>query len=37
MWQHSQHACRSRSRVLGSNKTQGLLVYDLQGKELQLL
>jgi 3-phytase len=27
----------SRSRVLGTNKKQGLLVYDLQGKQLQLL
>ena len=27
----------SASRVLGTNKKQGLLVYDLQGKQLQLL
>ncbi|MEH6459463.1 phytase [Chitinimonas sp. JJ19] len=28
---------RADSRVLGTNKKQGLLVYDLQGKEKQLL
>jgi 3-phytase len=27
----------ARSRVLGTNKKQGLLVYDLQGKQTQLL
>ncbi|WP_229223452.1 phytase [Duganella sp. sic0402] len=27
----------SGARILGTNKKQGLLVYDLQGKELQLL
>ncbi|MCC2970746.1 phytase [Massilia sp. IC2-476] len=27
----------SRSRILGTNKKQGLLVYDLQGRQVQLL
>lgn len=27
----------ARSRILGTNKKQGLLVYDLQGRQLQLL
>ncbi|MEL4178745.1 phytase [Roseateles sp. PN1] len=35
IWVHPAEA--SRSRVLGTNKKQGLLVYDLQGRELQLL
>lgn len=35
IWVHPSDA--SRSRVLGTNKKQGLLVYDMQGKELQLL
>lgn len=35
IWVHPQDG--SRSRVLGTNKKQGLLVYDLQGRELQLL
>ena len=35
IWLHPTD--RSASRVLGTNKKQGLLVYDLQGKQLQLL
>ncbi|MEJ6004927.1 phytase [Paucibacter sp. AS339] len=35
IWVHPQDG--SRSRVLGTNKKQGLLVYDLQGREQQLL
>ena len=35
IWIHSTDA--SRSRVLGTNKKQGLLVYDLTGKQQQLL
>ncbi|MFY7867286.1 phytase [Roseateles sp.] len=35
IWVHPQDG--SLSRVLGTNKKQGLLVYDLQGRELQLL
>lgn len=35
IWQHPQDA--GRSRVLGTNKKQGLLVYDLQGRQRQLL
>lgn len=35
IWRHP--ADPSKSRVLGTNKKQGLLVYDLQGKQLQLL
>jgi 3-phytase len=30
-------ADKSNSRVLGTNKKQGLLVYDMKGKQLQLL
>ncbi len=35
IWIHPLDA--TRSRVLGTNKKQGLLVYDLQGKQQQLL
>lgn len=35
IWIHPTDA--SRSRVLGTNKKQGLLVYDLTGKQQQLL
>lgn len=35
IWIHPMDA--SRSRVLGTNKKQGLLVYDLAGKQQQLL
>lgn len=35
IWQHPSDA--KLSRVLGTNKKQGLLVYDLQGKQTQLL
>ncbi len=35
IWVHPRDA--TRSRVLGTNKQQGLLVYDLQGTELDLL
>jgi 3-phytase len=35
IWQHPQDA--GLSRVLGTNKKQGLLVYDLQGRQRQLL
>ncbi len=35
IWVHPLDA--SRSRVLGTNKKQGLLVYDLSGREQQLL
>ncbi|MES2257053.1 MAG: phytase [Pseudomonadota bacterium] len=35
IWVHP--ADPGASRVLGTNKKQGLLVYDLQGKQLQLL
>jgi len=35
IWLHPSDG--SASRVLGTNKKQGLLVYDLQGKQLQLL
>lgn len=35
IWVHPTDA--TRSRVLGTNKKQGLLVYDLDGKQLQLL
>jgi 3-phytase len=35
IWIHPTDA--SRSRVLGTNKKQGLLVYDLAGKQQQLL
>lgn len=35
IWIHP--ADSTRSRVLGTNKKQGLLVYDLNGKQLQLL
>lgn len=35
IWVHPQDA--RLSRVLGTNKKQGLLVYDMQGKQTQLL
>lgn len=35
IWRHP--ADPASARILGTNKKQGLLVYDLQGKELQLL
>lgn len=35
IWVHPSDP--SQSRVLGTNKKQGLLVYDLNGKQLQLL
>lgn len=35
IWVHPVDA--SRSRILGTNKKQGLLVYDLQGRQTQLL
>jgi len=35
IWVHPHDP--SKSRILGTNKKQGLLVYDLQGKQLQLL
>jgi 3-phytase len=35
IWVHPQDA--KLSRVLGTNKKQGLLVYDMQGKQTQLL
>lgn len=35
IWVHPQNA--RLSRVLGTNKKQGLLVYDMQGKQTQLL
>ncbi|NHZ95946.1 phytase [Massilia sp. CCM 8734] len=35
IWVHPQDA--TRSRVLGTNKKQGLMVYDLQGKQQQFL
>lgn len=35
IWVHPTHP--AGSRVLGTNKKQGLLVYDLAGKQLQLL
>lgn len=35
IWIHPADA--TRSRVLGTNKKQGLLVYDLQGRQRQLL
>jgi len=35
IWVHPRDP--SKSRILGTNKKQGLLVYDLQGKQLQLL
>ena len=35
IWVHPSDP--SRSRVLGTNKKQGLLVYDLQGKQTQFL
>jgi len=35
IWMHPGDA--SKSRILGTNKKQGLLVYDLQGKQTQLL
>lgn len=35
IWVHP--ADGSRSRILGTNKKQGLLVYELQGRQLQLL
>lgn len=35
IWVHRSDP--SRSRVLGTNKKQGLLVYDMQGKQQQLL
>lgn len=35
IWVHPSDP--ARSRVLGTNKKQGLLVYNLQGKQLQLL
>lgn len=35
IWVHPQDA--TLSRVLGTNKKQGLLVYDMQGKQTQLL
>jgi 3-phytase len=35
IWIHPTDS--TRSRVLGTNKKQGLLVYDLEGKQLQLL
>ena len=35
IWQHPSDA--KLSRILGTNKKQGLLVYDLQGKQTQLL
>lgn len=35
IWVHSDDA--AASRVLGTNKKQGLLVYDLQGRQTQLL
>ncbi len=35
IWVDRAHA--ANSRVLGTNKKQGLLVYDLQGKQTQLL
>lgn len=35
IWVHPQES--SRVRVLGTNKKQGLMVYDLQGRQLQML
>ncbi|MES2014982.1 MAG: phytase [Pseudomonadota bacterium] len=35
IWVHPGDA--TQSRVLGTNKKQGLMVYDLQGKQLQML
>lgn len=35
IWVHPQDG--SKSRILGSNKKQGLAVYDLQGRETQFL
>ncbi len=35
IWQHPTEP--SASRILGTNKKQGLLVYDLQGRQTQLL
>ncbi|NHZ89105.1 phytase [Massilia sp. CCM 8733] len=35
IWVHPQDA--TRSRVLGTNKKQGLMVYDLQGRQQQFL
>ena len=35
IWVHPQDA--AKSRILGSNKKQGLLVYDLQGRQTQFL
>lgn len=35
IWVHPSDG--TRSRVLGTNKKQGLMVYDLQGKQLQFL
>jgi len=35
IWVHPRDP--AKSRILGTNKKQGLLVYDLQGKQLQLL
>ena len=35
IWVHPRDP--AKSRILGTNKKQGLLVYDMQGKQLQLL
>ncbi len=35
LWRHASDP--ARSRILGTNKKQGLLVYDMTGREVQLL